>query len=201
MQRTALALLAMFALVAPMALAQDSVDVDAGTPGPPAYSGRDRASGAVSIDRGAAFELGNGARLVVPPGGRISRSHVMTFSVGRGNIRPAAVATGFVRVGPAVALDAALDARDAPLELSIRARTDPTRRGTTLVVAMEQPGICDSGHTERIAGPLCSTWTTFPATFENGRLVAHLTSTGGYRFQFGLLPAPTEETGGVRGIP
>ena len=199
MQRSSFVLVACLALLASVALAQDPPD--AGTGGPPTYTGRDRATGPASMDTGAVFELGNGARLVVPRGGRISRSHVMTFSVGRGNIRPAAVATGFVRVGPAVALDSALDARDAPLELSIRARTDPTRHGMTLVVAMEQPGICDATHTERIAGPLCSTWATSPAAFENGRVVAHLTSTGGYRFQFGLVPAPSDDTGNVHGIP
>ena len=200
MDRRALVLASLLALSSSLALAQDPPDAGAANT-TPTFSGRDRASGAVSFEHGAVFELGNGAKLFIPAGNRISRSHVMIFSNARQAPRPANVAQGFMRQGPTMNFDAAIDASTAPVEVSVRMRTAPHRPHMKLVLAVEEPGICDATHTERITGPLCSHWRLLDAEFADGRLVAHLSSPGGFRLQFGLAPEPDDSANDTHGIP
>jgi len=176
-------------------VAQDAPEEEDAAPAPPApqqpiYRGRDRATGHASNALGAAYELGNGAKLVLPAGNRISSSQTFTLSVSRAAPRPSEVATGFVRQGPVLAFEGQIDASRAPVELSLKQRSLRMRPGTKVVLAMEIAGICDATHTTRLGGPLCSHWRLLDAQFDaaGGRLVAQIPSPGGRRLVFGFVP-------------
>jgi hypothetical protein len=182
------ALAAVLAVALPVALplaarapaaAQDGDDGADAPPAPtqPKYTGRDRASGQASGALGASYELGNGARLVIPAGNRISSSQE--------------IAEGFVRQGPVLRFDGQIDATAAPVQVSIRQRTLTARPGMRLVLAMEVAGLCDAAHPQRIAGPLCSHWRLLDARHvaSEGRISASLPAPGGYRLVFGWVPA------------
>jgi hypothetical protein len=193
----ALVLGALLVARASMAAAQDGVDgADAPPPtasSQPKYTGRDRASGQASGALGATYELANGARLVIPPGNRISQSQTFTFSQPREVPRPQEIAEGFVRQGPLLRFDGQIDATAAPVQVSIRQRTLPARPGMRLVLAMEVAGLCDAAHSQRIAGPLCSHWRLLDARHvaSEGRIVASIPAPGGYRLLFGWVPEGT----------
>jgi hypothetical protein len=196
------ALAAVLAVALPVALplaarapaaAQDGDDGADAPPAPtqPKYTGRDRASGQASGALGASYELGNGARLVIPAGNRISSSQTFTFSQARETPRPQEIAEGFVRQGPVLRFDGQIDATAAPVQVSIRQRTLTARPGMRLVLAMEVAGLCDAAHPQRIAGPLCSHWRLLDARHvaSEGRISASLPAPGGYRLVFGWVPA------------
>ena len=159
-------------------------------PQPPIYRGRDRATGQAGNVLGATYELASGAKLVLPGGNRISSAQTFNFSTSRTPLRPADVATGFVRQGVVLAFDGQIDASRAPVELSIRQRTLTARPNMKLVLAMEVAGICNATHTLRLAGPLCSHWRTLDARHDpaTGRIVIQLPAPGGYRLVFGWIP-------------
>jgi hypothetical protein len=178
------------AVVAQDAPEEDEAPPAAPAPQQPVYRGRDRATGQASNALGAAYELGNGAKLVLPAGNRISTSQTFTFSVSRAAPRPSEVETGFVRQGPVLAFDGQIDASRAPVELSLKQRSLRMRPGMKVVLAMEIAGICDATHTTRLGGPLCAHWRLLDAQFDaaTGRLIAQIPSPGGRRLVFGFVP-------------
>lgn len=180
-------------LAALHARAQDTPDEPTASPPPPqqpVFTGRDRASGQAGNALGATFELGNGAKLILPSGNRISSAQTFNFSTSRTPFRPRDVVEGFVRQGAVLAFDGQIDASRAPVELSIRQRTLTARPNMKLVLAMEIAGICNATHTVHLGGPLCSHWRTLDARHDaaTGRIVAQLPAPGGYRLVFGWIP-------------
>jgi len=161
--------------------------------GPPTHAGRDRAEGPVG-QSGATFEV-QGARLVLPPGLPIGNSRVLTFSRAPGRLRIAGIDARFVRIGPILSFNGALDATASPIEVSIP-QPSPLRApaaGLRLVLALEQPGLCtDDNRRDTLPGGLCSAWQLIDATSTNGRLSARLPTTGGLRIVFGWAGVPAE---------
>ncbi len=186
---TALAL-ATLALVPALSLAQDTTPTPPA--GPPVASGRDHATAAVG-QAGAIFELGNGAKLLIPPALPIGRSRVLTFSASRARPRAVQVAPGFVIQGPALAFDGAINATSNPVVVSLRARRLTMRANMRLVLAVEQAGICTpQNNTYRLVGGLCSAWDLIDATYDQttGFIQASVPTPGGFRLQFGWVPRP-----------
>ena len=196
--------LSFFFAVTVVAFAQDDTDAAEGEnegaesngptptsppPSPPVYRGRDKASGMANRAMGAIYELANTARLVIPPGLFIGQ-RTFTFAAARAHVRPAEIATGFQPIGPTLSFDGAIDATREPVEVTFGVRTLHPVAGKKLVLAMEGPGMCDAVHKTRIAGPLCSTWTTLDARHDENaqRLTATIATPNGYRLQFGWLP-------------
>ncbi len=168
-----------------------SAQDEPGPVAPPTYTGGTRATGPASRTTGAIYELSNGARLVIPAGLPIGTSRVMNFATATG-FRAVDVDPHFTRQGSTLSFDGAIDATRAPVELSIRARGFHLPPRTALVLAMEVGGICDATHTHHINQVMCSTWQTLEARYDEnaGRILATVPSPGGFRFQFGLIPAP-----------
>jgi hypothetical protein len=161
--------------------------------GPPSVTGRDSATGSVG-QLGMIFELSS-ARLVVPPHLPIGNSRRMTFGTSRQAPRPNDVVAGFHRIGPVLSFDGAIDATSAPVVVSIRQRNDPSRPNLRLVLAMEQPAICNAQHTQRLpsgAQGLCSGWELIDARFADGQLSADMRTPGGFRLTFGSVPIPAQ---------
>lgn len=183
---TALALAAL-ALTPALSFAQDTPPA-----GPPVAAGRDRATAAVG-QAGAVFELGNGAKLLIPPSLPIGNSRVLTFSTSRQRPRPAQVAAGFVLQGPTLAFDGAINATSNPVVVSLRARRMTMRANMRLVFALEQAGICTPQNNQyRLVGGLCSTWVLIDATYDRTTesIQASVPTPGGFRMQFGWVPRP-----------
>jgi len=161
--------------------------------GPPTVTGRDSATGSVG-QLGMIFELSS-ARLVVPPHLPIGNSRRMTFATSRQAPRPNDIAPGFHRIGPVLSFDGAIDATSAPVVVSIRQRNDPSRPNLRLVLAVEQPAICNAEHSQRLpsgAQGLCSGWDLVDARFADGQLSGDMRTPGGFRLAFGSVPTPQQ---------
>ena len=189
----AMAALTCALLQPPLLPAQEEGQAEAeGSTGMPRRTGRSEASGAVGQE-GMSYEL-RGARLVVPPNLPVGSSRLLTFSEDRARLSPADVAEGFRRVGPILRFDGQINASTNPVVVAIRQPRDPSRPGQRLVLAMEQPTICQSETQPRLgSGSLCSTWTLLDATHEGGEVVARMPTPGGYRLVFGTVPIPAAE--------
>lgn len=158
--------------------------------GPPTTTGRSEAQAAVG-QAGMTFELGNKARLFVPPGLPIGSSRRMRFAEARGAFTPSHVVERFRRIGPILSFDGAINATRSPVIVSIRQPSDPARANLRLVLAMEQPTICREGldPVPNMAN-LCSAWELIDARYDAAerRLIAELRTPGGYRLVFGTVP-------------
>ncbi len=167
------------------------VDEDDPSRGPLNLRGGVRVEDAIG-QRGAIMELRNGARLFIPPSLPIGHSRVLRFSTARRAPRPAQIGEGFVRHGPALEFNGQLNATSNPIEVSVRATRLRVRNGHRVVLAMEQAGLCDDSNRRHSLGSgLCSTWEIVEATHDadQRRVSARLPLTGGFRLQFGTLPA------------
>ena len=190
------ATLASTAWVALAASAQDDTEEAEGgaatDTGPPRTTGRSEATAAVG-QAGMTFELHNKARIVIPPRLPIGSSRRMRFAESRTRPTPAEIAPGFTRIGPVLSFDGAINATSDPVVVSIRQPADPARRGTRLVIAMEQATVCGEGSRplEGVTG-LCSGWELIDAEWSasEGRLMARLRTPGGHRLVFGTVPLP-----------
>lgn len=187
---TTILALAALGLAPVLSVAQDTTPTPPA--GPPVAAGRDRATAAVG-QAGAIFELGNGAKLLIPPSLPIGNSRVLTFSASRQRPRPAQIAPGFVIQGPTLAFDGAINATSNPVVVSLRARRLTMRANMRLVLALEQAGICTPANSQyRLVGGLCSAWDLIDATYDQttGAIQASVPTPGGFRMQFGWVPRP-----------
>jgi len=144
------------------------------------------------------FELST-ARLVVPPNLPIGRSRRMTFAVSRQAPRANGVASGFHGVGSVFSFVGAIDATSAPVAVSLRQPRAPGRPNQRLVLAMEQPTICNAQHSQPLPGGsqgLCSGWQIIDAQWADGRLNAEIRTPGGFRLAFGWVPIAAPDTAG-----
>jgi hypothetical protein len=122
---------------------------------------------------------------------------VLTFSSSRQRLVPAQVHAGFIKQGPTLAFDGAIDTGRRPLILTIRQRRLAPRAGKRLVLAIEMPGLCDDSNRRYPMGNgLCSTWTVVPAVHDAtaGVVRAEIANPGGYRLQFGWVPEDVQAT-------
>ena len=163
--------------------------------GPPRHE--DRSSVTAPIGQaGATMALGNGAEIFLPPGLPIGSSRLLTFTGGR-TVNARNVQAQFVRVGPTLRFDGAINATRAPMVVSIPVRRFSARNGSRLVLAMEQPGLCtDANRSQSLGNDLCSVWELVPAEYDEaaGRVRANLSVSGGLRLQFGWVPEEVEHT-------
>jgi hypothetical protein len=195
--RPSVALGLILALAFPAALLAQDGDGDGETPTPPpptapTFAGRDSATGPIG-QLGATLELGSGFRVFFPPRLPIGNSRLLTLRTERRAPRPADIARGFIRQGPAVLFDGAINASRTPLEVSLRVRRLSPRRNMKLVLANEQAGLCtDTNRHLRLSSGLCSTWALIDAQHDaaGGRIVAPLGTPGGMHLVFGWVPAP-----------
>ncbi|MCG8555335.1 MAG: hypothetical protein MJD61_08620 [Proteobacteria bacterium] len=172
-------------LWAAMALAEEPQG-----PGPmPSYKGRGKVTEAIG-QAGALMDIG-GATLRLPPRLRIGHSRVLTFRRVKKKIKPAQIHKRFVRIGPTLHFDGALDARGRPVSVTVKAKVK-LKAGYKLVLAVEEAGICQEHNKSYKLGAsgLCSAWRFEPARYRRGlkTVSASLESTGGYHLQFGMLP-------------
>jgi len=159
----------------------------------PTHTGGGSVTEAVDSDRGAIFDIGGGITMLLPRGLPIGHSRLLTLRKDNKAPKPADVASGFQRHGQTVRFDGALNASNSPIELALAMKKAPEKRGFRFVLAMEVAGLCDdSNRHNRISQLLCSTWEIVDASYEDGRAVAHLGRTGGYRLQFGWIPVSAE---------
>ena len=91
---------------------------------------------------------------MVPPNLPVGSSRLLTFSEDRARLSPADVAEGFRRVGPILRFDGQINASTNPVVVAIRQPRDPSRPGHRLVLAMEQPTICQSETQPRLDRPI-----------------------------------------------
>ena len=192
MIRRATTILALSALGLAPALSVAQTTTPTPPAGPPAAGGRDSATAAVG-QAGIVFELGNGAKLLIPPSLPIGNSRVLTFSTSRQRPRPSQVAPGFVLQGPTLAFDGAINATSNPVVVSLRARRLRMRANMRLVLALEQAGICTPQNSQyRLVSGLCSTWDLIDATYDQTTesIQASVPTPGGFRMQFGWMPRP-----------
>lgn len=163
--------------------------------GPPTATGRSDV--AAQVDRqGRILELHSKARIVIPPNLPVAARRVR-FAELRDRIDAAAVAAGFQRIGSVYSFDGAINATEAPVEVSIVSPRDPARRGARLVLAMETPTICRAGlpPLPGASAGLCSGWELLPARWDatDHRLSARMATPGGYRLMFGTVPCAEGE--------
>lgn len=198
-------LLLSFAATALVASAQDGNEEDeeeAAPAAPPAPAGPQTTTGrnevSAVIDRtGRILELHSKARIFIPPNLPVANRRVR-FAESRDRVPPSQIAAGFVRIGPLLSFDGAIDATSAPVVLSIRQPRDPARRGSRLVLAMEGPSICREGSPPLpgASAGICSGWELLPATWNatEQRLSAEMRTPGGYRLAFGTVPCAADDT-------
>jgi hypothetical protein len=77
------------------------------------------------------------------------------------------------------------------MEVAVAVKNDPRKAGTKLVLAMEVGTLCNAENkSTKMKNGLCSGWEFTDAEYDSAgrRLVAKLSSTGGFRMTFGLLP-------------
>jgi hypothetical protein len=165
------------------ALAEDAI---------PSFTGNGSVTQAINTDTGALFDLGAGITMTFPKGLPVGRSRLVTLKKATKKIAPAQVQKGFVPLGTALDFSTPISAGSgSPMEVAVAVKNDPRKVGTKLVLAMEIGTLCnDTNKNTKMKNGLCSGWEFVDADYDGTgrRLVAKLTSTGGARMTFGLLP-------------
>ena len=99
----------------------------------------------------------------------------------------------FTRHAATLRVDRPLTARDgAPLLVRLHSKRELAKRGEKLVLAVENSGECDEKHKrDRLEYGDCSHWKLYDASYDEERneMVARIPALGGYRLQFGWMPA------------
>ncbi len=156
----------------------------------PTFTGRGKVTEAINMDTGAIFDIGGGLTLTFPKGLPVGRSRLVTLQ--RARALPAKlVHAKFRPIGPAVDFTGAFNTSGKPIVLALSMKHDPSKSGMKLVVAMEVGSFCDGPNKAyKLKGGLCSGFELHDAEYDQGgqRLIAKLSSTGGLRMQFGLVP-------------
>lgn len=157
----------------------------------PTYTGKGKVTEAVSTKTGAIFDIGGGITMTFPRGLPVGESRLVTLKTTTDKPAPAQIAPRFQRVGATLHFNGALNTARAPIVLGLVSKKTPEKSGYKLVLAIEEAGLCTKeGKGSKLGHGLCSTWRTMDVRYdsEEGKIVAHLASTGGYRLQFGLVP-------------
>jgi hypothetical protein len=160
--------------------------------GIPTYTGKGSVNQAINTDTGAVFDLGGGITMLFPKGLPVGRSRLVTLKKATKKIAPAQVKKGFVPLGTALDFSTPISAGGgSPMEVAVAVKNDPRKAGTKLVLAMEVGTLCNAENkSTKMKNGLCSGWEFTDAEYDSAgrRLVAKLSSTGGFRMTFGLLP-------------
>jgi hypothetical protein len=164
---------------------------DEGSDAIPTYTGKGTVTEAVSTKKGAIFDIGGGVTMTFPKGLPIGESRLLTLKNTTDRPAPAQIAPRFQRVGATLHFNGALNTGKAPIVLALGSKRTPEKAGYKLVIAIEEAGLCTKeSKGSKLGHGLCSTWRTADARYDStlGKIVADLTSTGGFRLQFGLVP-------------
>jgi hypothetical protein len=159
--------------------------------GTPTFTGKGKVTEAVDTIKGAIFDIGGGITLSLPKGLPIGHSRLLTLKTTTSRPTPSQIHPKFQRIGATLHFDGALNAARNPIVLALTAKRSPEKSGYKLVLAIEEAGLCDGKNKgSQLGHGLCSTWRTVDARYDSTgeKIVAELTSTGGYRLQFGLIP-------------
>lgn len=158
----------------------------------PTFTGNGSITQAINTDTGALFDLGAGITMTFPKGLPVGRSRLVTLKKATKKIAPAQVQKGFVPLGTALEFSTPISAGGgSPMEVAVAVKNDPRKPATKLVLAMEIGTLCnDTNKSTKMKNGLCSGWEIVDAEYDGTgrRLVAKLTSTGGARMTFGLVP-------------
>jgi hypothetical protein len=141
--------------------------------------------------RGAIFEVGGDITLTLPKGLPIGHSRLLTLKTTTDKPALSQIHPSFQRLGATLHFNGALSTAAAPIILAVSLKRSPLKPGLKLVLAIEEAGLCTGKNKgSKLGHGLCSAWRTVDAQYdsEGGKMVAKLTSTGGYRLQFGLVP-------------
>jgi hypothetical protein len=164
---------------------------DEGSDAIPAYTGKGKVTEAVNTKTGAIFDIGGGITMTFPKGLPVGESRLLTLKTTTDRPAPAQIARRFERVGATLHFNGALNTARSPIVLALGLKRTPEKSGYKLVIAIEEAGLCTKeSKGSKLGHGLCSTWRTVDVRYDSteGKIVANLTSTGGYRLQFGLVP-------------
>jgi hypothetical protein len=99
----------------------------------------------------------------------------------------------FTRHGPTLRADQMITAAEgAALLVRLQSKRELAKPGEKLMLAVESSGECDAQHKRaKLADGDCSHWQLFDTAFDAQRneMVARVPAIGGYRLQFGWVPA------------
>jgi hypothetical protein len=105
---------------------------------------------------------------------------------------PSQIDAKFTRHAATLRVDQSIAAREqAPILARLHSKRELTKPGEKLVLAVETSGDCDPAHKSKLEDGGCSHWSLHDTYFDPTRseMVAAIPSTGGYRLQFGWVPA------------
>jgi hypothetical protein len=128
--------------------------------------------------------------MTFPKGLPVGRSRLVTLKKGA-SLPGSLVHPKWKAIGPALDFTGAFNTSGKPIVLTLDAKSDPSKAGHKLVVAMEVGSFCEAKNkAHKLKSGLCSGFELHDAAYDPGehKLVAKLRSTGGLRMQFGLVP-------------
>jgi hypothetical protein len=105
---------------------------------------------------------------------------------------PSQIDPQFTRHAATLRVDQSITARElAPLLARLRSKRELTKPDEKLVLAVESSGDCDATHRSKLDDGGCSHWSLYDTRFDetHSEMVAAIPATGGYRLQFGWVPA------------
>jgi len=160
---------------------------------PKTVTGEGSVSDIADTGRALVFDVA-GIALEVPactPGADARVTTVSWDTKGRPNA--ARIHPKFVRHAATLRVDQVIVASDtAPLLVRLHSKRELAKPGEKLVLAVESSGECDASHKQdKLEDGDCAHWQLFDAGFDAQRneMVASIPATGGYRLQFGWIPA------------
>jgi hypothetical protein len=144
----------------------------------------------INGDTGAVWNLGSGVSMTFPKGLPVGRSRLVTLKKGA-NLPGSLVHPKWKALGPTLDFSGAFNTSGKPILLTLDAKSDPSKSGQKIVVAMEVGSFCEAKNkAHKLKDGLCSGFELHDAEYDFGehKVVAKLRSTGGLRMQFGLVP-------------
>ena len=157
----------------------------------PTVTGKGKVTEAINGKVGAVFDIGSGITMTFPKGLPVGESRLVTLQKGKA-LPGKLVHAKWKGVGPVLDFNGAFTTNRSPIVLAINNPKDPSSAKLKLVLAMEISTLCDaSNKAHKQKNGLCSGFELHEAEYDDSskQLVAQLTSTGGMRMQFGLVPA------------
>ena len=155
----------------------------------PVEEGDGEVSSFVDTDTGVKLDIGGGFTFEVQPG--VKFSTVVTFKKTTRRPSNSHVGGGFTRHAATLDFDGTEETLAKPVLVGIGIRRMPTKKGARFVLAMEYESECTKQNRRyELEYGGCSSWKIIPTEFdeERGKVIAKLSSTGGYRLQFGWIP-------------